>query len=308
VNATSEPLKPFLAEEFIDRQKERDLFRQLVATLDEKRLLTIRDGSDRGKSHLLKLLRHICQYSLVPPVPVSLVPLNELQEKSAYSVVRLIEKSLREEFGLQFTEFRSVADERHALLMGSRGPVLSGQVTAGTASAGTNIAGLKVEGDVIINSPLSKDLEEQLQERAVEAFLVDFRRLCSAQPVALLFDAFEQHGSELEQWIPRFLRDHLFDPDKRLQRLVVVIAGTQIPSATFRDMLQERFETVIEQIDPLSPWKSEDVIKLLDLNKVVGYDDDDVQFLCAKLRSGWSIGRALRTIRQYLREGRDNPD
>jgi hypothetical protein len=305
VNAAKTTAKPFSAEEFIDRVAERELFGSLVGFQDEARLLTIRDESDRGKTHLLKLLRYTCQYASTPAIPVTFVPLDELKQKAAYSFARAVVNSLRDNFNLDFGEFRAVSDERIKLLLEAVAPRVAGKATAADVAEGASVAGVIVGGDLVVSggAQLDPDVEERLQERAVEAFLADLRQVASNRPVVLLIDAYEESGERLDQWITKFLRDHVFDKANRLENLVVVIAGQHVPTARFKLMLGTRFDRVVKSVESLSLWEPEHVKRFLEVNRVTGYADEDVALICAKLQKGWSIGRAVAAVEQYLREG-----
>jgi hypothetical protein len=296
--------KPFSADEFVDRQRERDMFERIVKFEDEARVLTIRDGSDRGKSHLLKLLRHRCEWSAKPPVPVSLVPLDELKHKSAYALARSIARSLSG-FGLEFEQLRAVTDSRRALLLNV--PQIRGEMNAGDARPGDGgrAAGVIFEGDVTIGAggmQLDQDLEEDLREQAVSAFLDDLRGHCAERPVVLLIDSYENCGEELEYWIPTFLRGHVFDEEQRLENLIVVLAGQHVPTPAIQDTLGDRYERMVRSVEQLSLWDPEHVEKYLKVKGVAGFGQEDVDLICAKLKRGWPLGRAVAIVEQYLRE------
>lgn len=299
MSATAVAKGVFAPEEFIDRSAEQELFRELLACRDEARLLTIRDESGRGKSHLLKLLRYQCQYGQ-PRTPVSLVALDELEEKSAYAVVRSMERALRR-FEIEFPTFREVEDRRI-----QRGLNIDASVNAGTATAGEGgrIAGLIVEGDFHVGD-FDPDVQERLREQAVDAFLQDLRAASADRPLVVMLDTYESCGQDLEQWLADFLRDHVLDVERRPDKLIVVLAGRKVPTAGFKLMLGPRFESLVRSVEGLSVWGPEHVRAFLDASGVKGYGEEEVGYLCAVLQRGDSIGRAVSMIRQYLREEGD---
>jgi hypothetical protein len=287
----------FEPSQFIDRAKEQELFIELVELQDEARVLAIRDSSNAGKSQLLKALRWECQFR-DPPVPVSLVPLDQIEHKSAHQLVLSLETALRN-FDCEFARFREVEEERSGRRLGAIGRVEAGSISGG------DVSGVKVEpGAVAIfnsSGEISFDLQEQLKLRAVDAFLEDLREVCKERPVVILLDAYEQCGRDLEQWIPLiFLRKHVFDPD--VERLIVVIAGQRVPTAGLQKMLGDRFERIVKPLDSLSTWEREHIRQYLDLEGIEDYDDADVDLLYEKLKAGLSIGAAVAGIQQWKRQ------
>jgi hypothetical protein len=152
----------FSPELFIDRAAEQELFDELVSFSEDARLLTIRDESDKGKSHMLKLLRYKCQFGN-PQIAVSLVPLHELQPKSTYALAQHVVDAL-DDFGCLFTEFRAVEDERINRRLGAIGGAI-GTVQAGAVSGG-DVSGVRVEGDATFNIPGTVDPDVQGSLRA----------------------------------------------------------------------------------------------------------------------------------------------
>jgi hypothetical protein len=291
----------FAPERFIDRVAEQELFRGLLSHEADARLLTIRDESGRGKSHLLKALRYHCQYA-TPPIPAALVALNELGEKTPHAVVRALHATLSRS-AVRFPRLDALDEVLDAQLLGvPTGPTtgtLSGDRM--TVGPGGVAGGMVFTGPVTFGGGARLDAE-RVRERTVKAFVEDLAETSATQTTVLLFDAYEHCGEDLEQWLPSFLRQAAFDPGTRMERLVVVLAGQQVPTAEFRVLLGPTFDAVVESIESLSLWDHEHVKAFLDINDVRGYRDSDVEWIVAKLREGWPLGRAVGAVRQWLRE------
>ena len=262
-------------------------------------MLTIRDESGRGKSQLLKQLRYKCLYA-EPRIPTSLVALDEMQQKSPYALVTTVEKALRD-FDLEFKQFREVENQRIDRRMSGLSSV------TGTADIEKQVSGkaggVIFEKEVTFNQGETPDLIERLRERAVDAFVEDLRCVCNGgRPVVLLFDAYEKCGAELEEWIPGFMQKHVVAAESAVDRLLVVIAGRQVPVARLRLMLGHRFEDVVSKVESLSRFDDEHVRSLLDSHGVKGYGDNDVSYVRDKLNEGKPIGRIVALIREFLRD------
>jgi hypothetical protein len=283
----------FDAERFIDRLTERELFRAMIDGQGSKRLLTLCDQSEYGKSHLLKRLEWMCAWEIDPPIAVGFVPINEV--RTVHAVVAQAAKGL-ENGGCVLNRFTQAEQER--IKRRQANIHIEGSVNAESNEG--EATGVK---DVTINAGEPDfEAQEALRAHAVRQFLADLEEVSKQQPVVLLIDAFEKSGEDLATWIALFIRDHVLNDDRRL---IVVIAGQQVPTTAFRAYLQDRFDEMVTEREALSKLARDHVEDLLKANGVQ-YDVDDVDYLHRKLQQGWSIGRAMRVIEQYQREDSGN--
>lgn len=283
------------AEAFIDRAAERELFGELVKCQDTRRLLTICDDSDHGKSALLRRLEYMCTWEMNPPVAVGRVVVDELEFPTPHAVVSRAARGIRKA-GCKPSRFEQVEADR----IKRRQTVIemSGQVNAGLVEGGTQI-GTQINAPVtVVAGEVDREAQEALRRQAVEAFLEDLAEITRERQIVILIDAYEKCGRELGEWIPEFVRDHVLDPERQL---IVVIAGQKVPTQRLKLSLQERFDELVMTKDSLSEWDREHVAQFLKNNRVI-HDDSDIDYLYGKIKQGWSIGRAVRTIRQYQRE------
>jgi hypothetical protein len=179
---------------------------------------------------------------------------------------------------------------------------LHGHVEIGSVGEGSTVAGLSVGGDLIINAPAGDHdlaLQERLRDEATKAFRRDLRELAATRGIVLLVDAFEASTQELADWIHGLLRERLDDADK----LVVVLAGQRISTATLKMMLGARFTDIVRSVDALSTWEADHVRAVLDAHGVQRYDEADVEYIVSKLADGRPIGLTVASIVQFLREG-----
>jgi hypothetical protein len=287
----------FDPDQFVDRVAEQALFHQLLSFEDDARVLTIQDGRGRGKSHLLRLLRHQCKFRN-PPVPVCYVALDELMPCDPYSFTVAAARALREFDGIDLPGLRAAEERRFEHRMDAL-TQLHAHTQIGTVSGSASVAAVRVEGDLVFgaveNDPA---LQERLRFEATKAFRRDLLELSAAREVVLLVDAFESSTDELADWIHRLLQERLGSADK----FVLVLAGQRIPTATLRRIFDARFTDVVRSVNELSSWEPVHVRAVLDAQGVQRYDDADVAYLVTKLAAGLPIGLTVATIVQFLRE------
>lgn len=285
----------------IDRHDEQLLFHQLLTFEDDTRVLTISDGGGRGKSALLRLLEHTCTL-LTPPVPACLVELDDPEHNDLYRIGLRLARNLR---GVDcFTDLLNLEDRAVEHVFG--GGAATGSVTVDKVEGG-EVSGNKFEiaGDAHFTSgAITSDMEARLRTRSVELFLEGVRELGRDQPVVLLFDAYEYVGQDVRQWITELLRDHVFAVDEA-RRLLVVVAGQKVPTATIKLMVGERYDALVRERGALSPWEHQHVRQFLDDNGVKDYDEDDVDYLVKQLAKGRSIRWALQVVRDVNAEDSD---
>jgi hypothetical protein len=287
----SPPAQAFDPDAFIDRVNERDLFNRLLRLEGPARVITIKDGKDKGKSELLRLLHFYCEHR--DDVPCALVALDE--HDHVHEAVHYIARELRA-WGIALDSFREAERRRLDATAPNVSIDIDGTVDADAISGGRQAGA--IVGDINVNAgAIDEDSQEDLRGQAVEAFAQDLCAAASEKPVVLLFDGFEKSGRELERWLPRFLKARVFDADGRAEKLIVVIAGQTVPTPAMREHLKETYDDVVWSLDQLSLWARDDVIAFLERNGFAGrYDDEDVDWIHAKLRKGWTIGQALDVL------------
>lgn len=279
-------------ERFVDRHHEQTLFETIVGCQDEARLLTISDGSGRGKSHLLKLLRIKCQWG-PNPLPVSLVALDQLQHMTTYEFVFIVEAALREQ-GLSFPTFARYETERKWL---HGAPI--GEVDAGRIESGSKVGGVYLDQGAtatFYGASLPEDVQERLRQDAVLGFIDDLRTLCEHERVVLLIDAYEKCSGQLNQFLPSLLRTYA-DPERRIRNLVIVIAGREVPPLQM--MFASDYDRVVRAVEALSVWQREHVERFLELN-LGTYTEADVELVLDKLqKKEWTIGNTANFTKLF---------
>ena len=281
---------------FFDRTYEQDVFDTIVPCDGELRVMTVMDGSGRGKSRLLKQLRLKCQAG-ARQVPVCLIALDQMDQKTGYEFVEIAEANLTRS-GLTFPTFAAVQERRYQASLGGA-PV--GEAHANENSGVTAGVYLEAGAQAFFGNRLSADLEERMRRDAVGAFLQDLEAHCDQQPVVILLDAYEHVGGELEDFLPGFLRTCVADGN-RFDKLIAVIAGRYVPTDLLQLMLDARYSSVVEAVDALSVWDRPHVKQFLDVYHAE-HDDADLDYLLKRIEGGWSIQQAKLMVAAFQQQG-----
>ena len=223
----------FDLEKFIDREFEQELFEELLRMHDDSRVLAIRAGGGMGKSSLLEKFQYRCR-TIRPRIPVSLIPLDQLPDASPVAMIRLIARQLSA-VGADFSMF---SKNEHARMAGD---FLSIRAFIDLDSASfrdasdVHIRGINVERaeQVSISGEMTTLTPEQdsvAQEASVSAFFTDLERYCSSHTAVIMLDAYDRCDRQLQRWILEDFLEHVcFNLEQRPARLVVVIAGRELP-------------------------------------------------------------------------------
>jgi len=298
---------------FIDRQAEQELFRDLVSFTSPARMLTICDKGARGKSSLLKRLQYNCKYEIRPPVHACLIALDQLANTSRFELINKIRDELK---GVAFPKFDQLNNARMAhdftpfelRTFESRNRIsVEGPVEREA----------RVVADVIHTTYTPFTPEQQItaeqqtfaQNKCLEAFFEDLRVICATQPIVLLFDAWERCYLELREWITdELLRNHCFNRDKNLRpaNLAIVLASRPhgkeqrhgLREGEFIRLFadEQEYAAIVLSRTSLSDWDSEHVRDFLDQNEITNVDDDDINYIRYSLKKGKTLLQILSAM------------
>lgn len=257
-------------DQVVDRDQETTRFRGLLRDGDEARVLVVSVPGGRGKSTLLRKLRHHCEW--VEGIPAALVALDELTEGDEFDLVERLAVDMSALAPEAFAAFDQLNGARRfkqsrqfiQSLTGivemdrpqfSGGTQVIGQVAAKTIQRIENL-NLQIADD------WSADHEIEARKMCVEAFFSDLEAFGVDQPFALLVDSVdEQAPPRLREWIfGQFLRNKLIQAIGRQRRWVVVLAGRpllgEIVSARFgAHSPYAEWITLIEDLE----WSPDDI-------------------------------------------------
>jgi len=305
---------------FIDRQAEQELFRDLVSFTSPARMLTICDKGARGKSSLLKRLQYNCKYEIRPPVHACLIALDQLANTSRFELINKIRDELK---GVAFPKFDQLNNARMAhdftpfelRTFESRNRIsVEGPVEREARVANQLIENQHFENaDTVINMtsrlPFNADQQTFAQNKCLEAFFEDLRVICATQPIVLLFDAWERCYLELREWITdELLRNHCFNRDKNLRpaNLAIVLASRPhgkeqrhgLREGEFIRLFadEQEYAAIVLSRTSLSDWDSEHVRDFLDQNEITNVDDDDINYIRDSLKKGKTLLQILSAM------------
>lgn len=304
----------FSPEKLIDREGERELFNGMLHFKDDARLLTITDGGGHGKSALLKRMEYDCQWAGDDATRhVALVPLDELRDPTEFGWVEFTRDKLGPKARFDTFDALMRARAQRSDVVFTRGTSVGGAM-AGTLDARAASLGGSQNVYTGINSPIEKadnvyitprtewtssDQETLARKECINAFLGDLKTICANEPVVLLMDVWERCNAALQRWITvEFLKSQCFDVNGRPEKLVLVIAGRQVPP--FRDMLRDRYDRLVKSISSLGEWNERHVKEFLSVHGYTDVTDGDVNYVCEKLKSGWSLQKALKMVEEFL--------
>jgi hypothetical protein len=264
-------------DKLVDRHDERDEFLNMIEFTSEAKLLMIDVGEGTGKTDLLRILQSKCVWK---NVPVALVDLETATVTDAFTLV----SELRDQFGdrVPFDRFD------RARIPLPPGAQLEGKFVA----PGSTISGGKNAGTYIENLYLQPgELDAASRRKSVTAFFDDLRQFCKASPLAMLLDSFEKRQPGLNDWIPdEFLRLLAFDANCP-EKLVIGIAGKGLPD--FAAVQDAKLRARISSRKALT-WRAEHVPLILVVNGYDKFDEEEIQYLTAKL-----VGKGM-SIRETL--------
>lgn len=202
--------KPQLDTVLANRTPELKCFLQMVRHEILKRILLLKAPSGFGKSELLRKFRQRC------PQEVLVV---RLDLKTAKIGIPYFFNHVCEELG--YHRFQEFTTKLRQMLSGAE-----------------NLSEYEIEWQQAIQTALTVEETQRQSRLAVlqRAFFQDLEAI--DQTVVLLLDTFEKTVTELQDWINREL---LKVVSRRLSRLIVVIAGQEVPepkNSTWDDCCQ----------------------------------------------------------------------
>jgi hypothetical protein len=262
----------FELEKFIDREFEQELFEKLLGLSDESRILAIRASGGMGKSSLLEKFQYRCKV-IKPRIPVSLVALDQLPDASSLAVIRQIVQQLSR-LGADFPMFNKNESDRIAGDFLSIRAFLDLDKASFRYAKDVHIRGINVERAerVSISGEAPKLTAEQdtlAQGASVNAFFTDLEQYCQEHTAVIMLDAYERCNKQLQHWIlEHFLEQLCFDMEQRPGRLVVVLAGRELPTFELQWAMED-CSRIVRSVKQMSTWERRHVEECL---RVHDYD------------------------------------
>jgi hypothetical protein len=259
----------FDLEKFIDREFEQELFEDLLRLADDSRILAIRAGGGMGKSSLLEKFQYRCRV-IKPRIPVSLVPLDQLSDVSPLAVIRQIVRQLSAA-GADFSTFNK---NEHARMAGdflSIRAFIDLDHASFRDAKDVHIRGINVERAERVSisgeiKTLTPEQDSVAQEASVSAFFADLDRYCANHTVVIMLDAYERCARQLQQWIVEHLLQQVcFNLEQRPSRLVMIIAGRELPIFEHHWSMED-CGSVVRSVKQMSTWERRHVEECLQVH------------------------------------------
>lgn len=186
----------------IDREEAIALFQQILAPSSPARILRLSGTEKMGKSHLMRLYRHIAQddyHALCALVDVRAATLNYSDILHQFS----------QQLGIPLPVYQSARDDLSRRL----------EKNAGSLTQFLNKL-----------SSVTRDDEStrHTRHRLTAAFVQDLRALSPSLTIVLLLDSLDQAGLDIQNWII----DDLLTALCPLEHTRVVLAGRQLPPSS----------------------------------------------------------------------------
>jgi hypothetical protein len=295
----------FDATKVIDREAEKEIFYELLKFRDDARVLTIQDTGGKGKTSYLKRLKHECRNH--HEIPAAIIQLEQLQDASPFSLV----SEIRKELDLDFPRFDALNKARLAhffTLFADLHKFAQGMISIdqSTVSGSYNqFVGMHVDKLEIYPSPdwTSPEQEEIAREECIKTFFSELKNDHRDQPLVILLDTFERCDPRLHQWVQdRFLRVLCFDIKNRPQRLVVVLAGRNLPD--FKDLLGStaKYDQHIRTIKSFGTWEENRVQEFLKVHGHETLTQDEIRLICDGIKTNrYTLSSALNLAHLFIK-------
>ena len=274
--------------DFINRNTEQDLFKRLMEFNGHARLFVVEDKRGTGKSTLLELLQYQCKFRFFSPV--GFVQLDVPAINNPFVFV----ETLRNSIGLSepFPRFDAKIAALYGKIPGAFAPVPVISVS-GTVNAQSNISGGTQIGAEVNFAPSGEwtdALDVQARNQCIKAFFEDLKSLYDEKPLVVLLDSYDRCSKELKQWIiDEFVVPFSINTNKRPQRLLIVLAGRELPN--FTALLADQYTALVISSSPLSPWEKEHVKDLLKVHQYTNLSDNDLEYVWQKIAVGSSLSQ-----------------
>ena len=261
-----------------------------------------------GKSELLRFFQYRC-LTVRPRTPVSLVSLDNLLDFSPLALVQRIAKDLAA-FSIKFETFETMEIARagydFTTIKGSidmRGANLRQAQKidmAGTMYKVNTVQEMNIQADI----PPSFTMEQQIkaQEISIQAFLNDLSDYCSKDVVVIILDAFEKCPNGLQHWLKEsFLEHYYFNFEQRPQRLLLVVAGQELPDFELRWPIED-CKLIIKSVRSLSKWTASHVEECLQAHGF-RYTQRELETFCRMIEIGLPPSQVVEGMQSLLVAG-----
>lgn len=241
---------------FVNREDERKKFQRIISGESRQRIMTIQSGPGMGKTWLIKHFGYECHCRELPYANV------DFGTGIQYDYLKVM-FSIRDNLGERnFVDFTSLTSQYYSRLSPAQGfPDRSSssavEIHSALRRSGVdNVAGRDIFRDnnfYFAGGDMSDELRQRWRSDLTSAFKKCLRTMNDELPtgkwIVWQFDSFEKIDPLTREWlINEFLSEI---KEQTLSRLVVIIAGQDVPSLSFD------WKSVAAQYT-LGPWSLND--------------------------------------------------
>ncbi len=150
---------------------------------------------------------------------------------------------------------------------------------------------------------LTQEQEEIAHEVCIKSFFEDIQTIHRNQPMVLLIDSFEQCSAPLKTWLyDHFLESCFFDPDKRPNNLLLVVAGQQMPQFEHY-WIPEECTSIVRSVHEMGKWDRTHVEECLRVHGFA-FTPEDVDSFFHLVNIGTSPSQIVQIIMSLVGQGR----
>jgi predicted MPP superfamily phosphohydrolase len=242
---------------FIGRESEQQRFEELLRFETPARILAIKAKSGDGKSRLLEQFHQRCR-TVEPPIPLSLVLLDQLPDSSPLALIQ----SIAEDLILCGIRLDTYQAKEYARMSADFGGL----------SSRTQLQDAETVNVSSATEPLSPEQEKAARGIVINSFFDDLHAYCAVNPVVIMLDAFDKCERNLKDWlVNHFLRRNFFGDTCESCLLALVIAGQKLP-AFHEHWPTAKCDSKILAIDKLGKWTREDLAECLRAYGINNYE------------------------------------
>jgi len=296
--------------QIVDRDGDTAAFATMLALDSPRRVMVVSDTPGRGKTDLLRKLRHQCEWG-EPQVPTAMFDFEARSVTSEMEIMDDVADQLKQ-VGVVLPSYERLAEARLFQRIGQFAEVwksvsgsidLSGAQLSGAAQAAGVIVNIRVEeGGTLEGLPgaaWSDALDTHAWRLCREAFFSDLLEVARERPVALFFDTVNSADEEMRRWLVNELVRRRLLTSREEHHLLLVLAGTDA------DVLMAPVNALgpecLLPAEPLQAWESEQVQAFLAVHGFPNMADADIETIRIMIGAGTSLVKAIK-IAAILRE------
>ena len=294
----------------VDREGDLAAFATMLTLDSPQRVMVVSDRRGRGKTDLLRKLRHQCEWRN-PPVSAALFDFEARGVTTDIEIVECLAEQLRDAAGgLELANYERLSQAR---LIGDVGKfaqewsVMSGSINltsaqlSGEAQAAGIINNIHIEHVASMTTPeWNEALDKHARRLCKEAFFSDLLEATRESPVVLIFDTVNSADQDMRRWLVNELLRRRLLANWQEHHLLLILAGTDV------DQLLEPLVAMSEgarllPASPLHEWGPDEVRAFLAAHGIDGFVDKEVESIQNVIAAGLSLVKALQ-IAELMKE------